>query len=63
MYICVCNAIRECDFRNAARRSGSDAESIYAQLGKRPNCRHCLEDAEAIVQEEREAARPMVLAA
>ena len=37
MYVCVCNAIRECEFRRAAQRCGGDAEMVYATLGKRPN--------------------------
>lgn len=54
MYVCICNAIRECDLRKTARRSGGDVERVYAALGKRPNCRQCLEEAEEIIFEERE---------
>ncbi|MGB3379382.1 ferredoxin [Altererythrobacter sediminis] len=56
MYVCVCNAIRECELRRVARHSGGDAETAYAALGKRPNCGSCLDDAEAILFEERELA-------
>ncbi|MGN3972980.1 (2Fe-2S)-binding protein [Tsuneonella sp. SYSU-LHT278] len=56
MYVCVCNAIRECELRRAALRAGGDAEAVYAALGKRPNCGTCLADADAIVFEEREMA-------
>lgn len=56
MYICICNAIRETDLRRAAAQNSGDAEAIYACLGKRPNCGQCLEDANAIVSEEREMA-------
>ncbi|MDZ4306476.1 (2Fe-2S)-binding protein [Allopontixanthobacter sp.] len=56
MYVCVCNAIRESELRQVARRSGGDAEAVYATLGKRPNCGSCLDDAEAILFEEREMA-------
>ena len=54
MYICVCNAIRECDLRRAARRCGGDADRVYAALGKRPQCGQCLDDAEDILIEERD---------
>lgn len=54
MYVCICNAIRECDVRRMARRVTGDAESVYAALGKRPNCGHCLEEAEDLIFEERE---------
>lgn len=63
MYVCVCNAIRECDFRRAARCMPGDAEAIYAALGKTPQCRQCLEAADAIAIEERMAARETALVA
>ena len=34
MYVCVCNAIRECEFRRAAHCVEGDAEAVYASLGK-----------------------------
>lgn len=56
MYTCICNAIRECDLRTAARQHhAGGAESVYAKLGKRPNCGNCLDDAQAIIEEERGA--------
>ncbi|MBX7527585.1 (2Fe-2S)-binding protein [Qipengyuania vesicularis] len=64
MYVCICNAIRESDLRNAARRCPGDAEACYSALGKRPNCGTCLADADAIVFEEREMAfEPTTVAA
>ncbi|WP_427968555.1 (2Fe-2S)-binding protein [Altererythrobacter sp.] len=57
MYICVCNAIRESELRRVARYTTGDAEACYAALGKRPDCRQCLDEADMIVIEEREAAR------
>lgn len=56
MYLCVCNAIRESDFRAAARGHCGDAERVYQQLGKIPQCRQCLDDAAEILFEERELA-------
>lgn len=53
MYICICNAIRESELREAARKSGGDAEEAYAQLGKTPNCGQCLKMADQIVEQER----------
>ncbi|WP_340587202.1 ferredoxin [Erythrobacter alti] len=56
MYTCVCNAIRECELRKAARqyRTGG-AESVYAKLGKTPNCGQCLDEAQLVIDEERDA--------
>lgn len=56
MYVCVCNAIRECELRRMALRCKGDAEEVYAALGKRPNCGQCLEEAGEIVIEERTLA-------
>ena len=53
MYVCVCNAIRECEFRRAAHCVEGDAEAVYASLGKTPQCCQCLEDADDLLAEER----------
>ena len=63
MYYCICNAIREDDLRQAARQHCGDAESVYAKLGKRPNCGHCLEEAEELIAEEREGLTAPLAAA
>jgi len=64
MFVCICNAIRETDLRRAALCTQADVEGVYARMGKRPQCRQCLDDAEAIVVEEREmACRPHLQAA
>lgn len=56
MYICICNAIRETDLREAAIGHEGDAEATYLTLGKRPNCGQCLGKAGKIIEEERVAA-------
>ncbi len=53
MLVCICNAIREDDLREAARRGADDAESAYAWLGKQPNCGICLDHADDVIIEER----------
>jgi bacterioferritin-associated ferredoxin len=57
MYICVCNAIRECELRTAARACPGDADAVYACLGKTPQCAQCLDEAAEILIEERFAAQ------
>lgn len=54
MYVCVCNAIRESELRCAARHVSGDAETCYAALGKPACCGACLDEADAILTEERE---------
>lgn len=56
MYICICNAIREADLRRVARRCPGNAEACYGAIGKQPSCGTCLDRADDIVLEEREAA-------
>lgn len=53
MYICICNAIRDTDLRQAARECGDDAEAIYARLGRTPRCRQCLDEAAMVIHEAR----------
>jgi bacterioferritin-associated ferredoxin len=53
MYVCICNAIRETDFRGAARCCAGDAEAVYIALGRPPQCRQCLDEAAEILAEER----------
>jgi bacterioferritin-associated ferredoxin len=63
MYVCVCNAIRECEFRRTARCVPGDAEAVYAALGKTPQCRQCLDEANEMLLEERQSSRKLVLVA
>lgn len=53
MYICICNAIREGELRQAAKNCAGGVEQVYACLGKKPDCGCCLDDAEDILSEER----------
>ncbi len=53
MYVCICNAIRECDFREAARACPGDADAVYECLGKQAQCGQCLDEAAEILIEER----------
>lgn len=64
MYICVCNAIREADFRRRARECGGlDAEAVYASMGKVPQCGQCLCEADELIAEECAKGRELALVA
>lgn len=63
MIICVCNAIRECELRKAARCQAGDVDAVYASLGKIPQCGSCLDEATDIILDERENAQLPMLAA
>lgn len=53
MYVCICNAIRECELRQAARTCSGDAQALYTRLGRPPQCGQCVDEAEDIIEEER----------
>jgi bacterioferritin-associated ferredoxin len=56
MVVCVCNAIKEAEVRDAVRKGASCPHSAYQALGRRPRCGTCLPYARAIVDEETIAA-------
>ena len=56
MVVCICNAIRESEVRDAVRKGASCAHSAYQSLGRRPKCGQCLPFARSIVEEESVAA-------
>ena len=60
MFVCICNAIRDTELRDAVRRCqpSMNAEGLYNALGRPPQCRQCIEEAEDIIREERSALPP-----
>ena len=53
MIICSCNAIREDELRQAARRGCPCPESAYRSLGCQFECGSCRDFAEEVVADER----------
>jgi len=49
MLVCICNAISEDELRAIARQGISDPEAAFAALGKRPDCRTCLDHADDVL--------------
>lgn len=63
MLVCICNAISEDELRDIARQGISDPEAAFAALGKRPNCRTCLDHADDVLfAEQRRHVGTRVLA-
>jgi bacterioferritin-associated ferredoxin len=58
MFICICNAIKDNELREAALACDSDVDGVYRLLGRIPQCRQCFDDAEEIITEER-LSRPL----
>ncbi|MBY8827194.1 (2Fe-2S)-binding protein [Hephaestia mangrovi] len=56
MVVCVCNAIREHQVREAAREGATSACQAYRALGRQPKCGQCVRFAREIIDEERAAA-------
>ncbi|ODU18892.1 MAG: (2Fe-2S)-binding protein [Sphingomonas sp. SCN 67-18] len=56
MVVCVCNAIREKDVREAVRQGCNDPCSAYAAMGRRPRCGQCVPYAREIIAHERAIA-------
>lgn len=56
MVVCVCNAIRERDVRQAARGGAACPNSAYRTLGHRPQCGQCFSFARKIIAAERATA-------
>lgn len=52
MVVCVCNAIKESQVRDAVRKGASCPRSAYETLGRRPRCGQCLPFARSIIDEE-----------
>jgi bacterioferritin-associated ferredoxin len=49
MVVCVCNAIRESDVREAARQGATSACQAYRALGLQPKCGQCVPFAREII--------------
>ncbi len=56
MVVCICNAIRESDVREAVRKGATCPRSAYASLGHRPRCGQCIPFASEVVRSETVAA-------
>ena len=52
MIVCVCNAIREDEVRDAARNGATCPIDAYAALGCEPMCGCCLDYAQDVIDDE-----------
>ena len=52
MIVCVCNAIRESDVRQAARAGASCPTTAYRARGAKPRCGQCFAFAREIIASE-----------
>lgn len=60
MYVCVCNALREKDFREAARQNpDATVEQVFEALDSRVECGSCQVYAKLVLTEEQEKAKAL----
>ena len=59
MYVCICNAYRDAEIREAARSGLRCAHKAYAALGGGPRCGRCLPAAQDLIDREHDAPRVM----
>ena len=52
MIVCVCNAIRESDVRQAALDGASCPSSAYRAVGRKPRCGQCFPFAREVIAAE-----------
>ena len=56
MMVCVCNAIRETEVRQAVRTGACTPCQAYRALGRTAKCGTCISFAREIIDQERRAA-------
>jgi bacterioferritin-associated ferredoxin len=56
MLVCICNALREQEVREAARGGASCPTSAYRRHGCKPRCGQCFSFAREIIAQERATA-------
>jgi bacterioferritin-associated ferredoxin len=63
MYVCICNGYRESELRNVAQAGVDCALDAYNALGNGPCCGRCLDCAQQIIDQERQASAPLMAGA
>lgn len=56
MVVCICNAIREKDLKEAVREGADTPCSAYARLGRKAKCGQCVPFARNIIAAARATA-------
>ena len=50
MYLCICNAIRESDVRDAVEGGAASAAEYFRATGVRPQCGRCVRDVQTTIE-------------
>jgi bacterioferritin-associated ferredoxin len=63
MYVCLCNAITDRDFRAHVTNKNCTVLTVYQSLGTKPRCGKCLRFAKQLLQQVVEIANPQPMSA
>jgi bacterioferritin-associated ferredoxin len=63
MYVCLCNAITDRDFRAHAAEENSTVSMVYRSLGTRPKCGKCVPYVKQLLRQAAEIPHPQFIAA
>lgn len=61
MYVCICNAVTDCDIRNAARAGCTNLDELTQKTGCGTCCGSCLPVANDLLIETHSAAMPLTV--
>lgn len=50
MFVCICNALRDCELKAAAADARGVAD-VFRRCGKRPQCGKCLPDVAQMIDD------------
>jgi len=53
MYVCICNALKCRDLREAAQSEQASVAEVFRRCGSRPKCGKCLPDVAQIIEDAR----------
>lgn len=63
MYVCLCNAITDRDFRAQAAAENCTVATVYRSLGSKPKCGKCVPYVKQLLQQVVEIPHPQLIAA
>ena len=58
MYVCMCQAVRDSEIRNAVQAGARDLDDVAESLGVGTGCGCCRDYAEQLIQESRSSIEP-----
>ena len=63
MYVCVCNAITDREFRANVTSDNCTVLTVYQSLGTKPKCGKCVPYAEQLLQQVVKISNPQLMSA